>query len=69
MRKVERLIKITVVLIFVAFMFRLVYVKIIIPSPFRNELETCIENSKKLDDPLEIEIAEELCSSVYSGFN
>ncbi|MEK7589992.1 MAG: hypothetical protein AAB475_01940 [Patescibacteria group bacterium] len=68
MECVRRFIKITVVLIFVAFIFRFVYINII-PSPFRHELETCLENSQKLKDTLEIKIAKDPCLDIYPHFN
>jgi len=69
MRKVRILIKIAVVLAFIAFAGRFVYANIIMPSPFKNELKVCLENSRKLNDPLAVEIAENLCLDVYPHFN
>lgn len=69
MKRVKRLIKITAILIIVAFAGRFVYINMVLPSPFQNELEICLENSKKLMDPLEVEIARELCLDVYPHFN
>ncbi len=69
MRKVKRLIKIAIILTFIAFAGRFVYANIILPSPFRNELETCFKNSEKLKDPMEVSIAKSLCLDVYPHFN
>lgn len=69
MESVKRLAKITIVLIFIAFASQFIYVNIILPSPFRNELETCINNSQKLSDSMAVKIAEELCLDVYPHFN
>ena len=69
MKSVKKLAKITIVLIFIAFASQFVYVNIILPSPFRNELETCLSNSQKLDDSMAVKIAEQLCLDVYPHFN
>ena len=69
MESVKKLAKITIVLIFIAFAGRFVYINIILPIPFQNELETCLENSKRIDDPAAMKIAESLCLGVYPHFN
>lgn len=69
MESIIKLAKITAVLVLVTFVGQFVYINIILPSPFRNELETCIKNSQHLDDPLMVEIAEGLCLDVYPHFN
>jgi hypothetical protein len=69
MDSVKRLTKITIVLIFIAFAGRFIYVNIILPSPFRNELEICLNNSQKLEDSMTVKIAEDLCYAVYPHFN
>ncbi|MFQ5662012.1 MAG: hypothetical protein ACE5F2_02045 [Candidatus Paceibacteria bacterium] len=69
MESVKRLFKITIVLIFIAFAGRFIYANIILPSPFRNELETCLNNSQKLNDSMAVKIAEQLCYDVYPHFN
>jgi hypothetical protein len=69
MESIIKLVKITAVLVFIAFVSQFVYINIILPSPFRHELEVCIENSQRLTDPLAVEIAEGLCLDVYPHFN
>lgn len=69
MESIKKLAKVTVVLIVIAFAVKFVYANIILPSPFRHELEICIENSQRLNDPFAIEIAEGLCLDVYPHFN
>ena len=69
MKSVKKLIKIAVLLTLVAFVFKFVYTNIILPSPFRHELEICLKNSQRLADPLAVEIAEGLCLDVYPHFN
>ncbi len=69
MSSLKKLIKIAIILILVAFTGQFVYVNIVLPMPFRHELETCLENSQRLTDPLALEIAEELCYDVYPHFN
>ncbi|HJO90025.1 MAG: hypothetical protein QGH85_00870 [Candidatus Pacebacteria bacterium] len=69
MESVKKLTKITIILVFIAFAGQFVYINIILPSPFRNELKTCINNSQKLNDSMAVKIAEELCFDVYPHFN
>ena len=69
MESVKKLTKITIILVFIAFAGQFVYINIILPSPFRNELKTCINNSQKLNDSMAVKIAEELCFDVYAHFN
>mgnify|MGYP000020552073 CR=1 FL=1 len=69
MESVKKLTKITIILGLILFIGRFVYINVILPVPFKHELETCLANSQKLNDPLEVEIAEELCLSVYPHFN
>ncbi|MBT3282695.1 hypothetical protein HON59_02730 [bacterium] len=69
MESIIKLAKIAAVLILVTLVGQFVYINIILPSPFRNELKTCIENSQHLADPLAVEIAEGLCLDVYPHFN
>lgn len=69
MESVKKLAKITIVLIFVAFIARFAYINIILPSPFRHELEICLENSEKIEDKAAMDIARNLCLDVYPHFN
>jgi len=69
MESIIKLAKIAAVLILVTLVGQFVYINIILPSPFRNELKICIENSQRLADPLAVEIAEGLCLDVYPHFN
>lgn len=65
MYNIKKLIKISIILILIAFIGKFIYVSIILPLPFKHELEICLKNSQKLTDPIAVDIAKGLCLDVY----
>lgn len=65
MYNLKKLINITIILVSITFIGKFVYANVILPLPFRHELEICLKNSQKLKDPLAVDIAKELCLDVY----
>lgn len=65
MYNLKKLVKITVILVFITFIGKFIYISVILPLPFKHELEICIKNSQKLKDSLAVDIAKELCLDVY----
>lgn len=65
MYNLKKLVKITIILVFITFIGKFIYISVILPLPFKHELEICIKNSQKLKDSLAVDIAKELCLDVY----
>jgi len=55
-----------VTLVFVA---RFIYWNVVVPFPYRHELEACLEEARSLSTESEIDAAENICFRTYPHFN